>query len=75
MKRRLSVFVILLILVSLLCLPVQAAQDSYVVDDAGFLSENEAARLESSAASVSEKFGCGVYILTVPDLMDMGYDY
>ena len=73
MKRRLSVFVILLILVSLVCLPVQAAGGSYVVDDAGFLSDTELVRLESSAANVSEKFGCGVYILTVPDLNDMGY--
>lgn len=73
MKCRLSVFVILLILVSLVCLPVQAAGGSYVVDDAGFLSDTELVRLESSAANVSEKFGCGVYILTVPDLNDMGY--
>ena len=73
MKRKLSVFVVLLILVSLLCIPAQAASGSYVVDEAGFLSESEAARLESSAANVSEKFGCGIYILTVPDLIDMGY--
>ena len=73
MKRKLSVFVILLILVSLLCLPVQAADVGYVVDDAGFLSESELARLESSAADISEKLSCGVYILTVPDLNEMGY--
>jgi len=73
MKRKITVFVILLVVVSLLCLPVQAAEGQYVVDEAGFLSDNEWARLEAAAASTSEKYDCGVYILTVPDLMDMGY--
>lgn len=73
MKRKLSVFIILLVLACLLCLPAYAADGGYVADGAGFLSSSDEAKLESAAASVSEKYGCGVYILTVPDLEDMGY--
>lgn len=73
MKRIISVFVVLLVLISLICLPACAANGEYVVDDAGFLSSSDEASLESAAAAVSEKYGCGVYILTVPDLEDMGY--
>ncbi len=73
MKRKVSVFIVLLAFVCLLCLPVSAAGGNYVVDDAGFLSGSELDRLEEAAAEVSEKYSCGVYILTVPDLDDMGY--
>ena len=73
MKRKLSVLILLLVIAGLMCLPVQAADSGYVVDEAGFLTESEWARLEATAASVSEKYDCGVYILTVPDLGSLGY--
>lgn len=46
------------------------AQLSYVTDAAGLLSENENMLLEKMAESVSQKYGVGVYIVTVEDYRD-----
>lgn len=46
------------------------AQLSYVTDAAGLLSENEDMLLEKMAESVSQKYGVGVYIVTVEDYRD-----
>ena len=74
MKRKISIVMLVIVLVSLLAVPGYAAQDAeYVVDDAGFLSETEWVRLEAAAAQVSESYDCGVYIYTVPDLEALGY--
>lgn len=46
------------------------AQLSYVTDAAGLLSENENMLLEKMAESISQKYGIGVYIVTVEDYRD-----
>ena len=47
-----------------------AAQRTYVLDFAGLLSEQERAQLESMAASASESYASGVYVVTVNDYRD-----
>ena len=39
----------------------------YVSDAAGILTQDQWQRLESAAESVSQQYGCGVYIITVDD--------
>lgn len=46
------------------------AQLYYVTDEAGLLSENENMMLEKMAETVSQKYGIGVYIVTVEDYRD-----
>ena len=50
------------------------AQLSYVTDAAGLLSKNENMLLEKMAESVSQKYGVGVYIVTVEDYRDFHSD-
>lgn len=44
-----------------------ADSGAYVADAAGLLSAGESAHLDQVCAELTEKFGCGVYIVTVPD--------
>ena len=58
-----------------LCVSAAAAEQTgaqlpYVTDAAGLLSENENMLLEKMAESVSQKYGVGVYIVTVEDYRD-----
>ena len=73
MKSKKSFLIIFLLVIMLLSLPVQAASENYVLDGAGYLSESQLEGLEKMATAVSEKYNCGVYILTVPDMEEMGY--
>ena len=64
-------------LMALLALCVSAAaaeqtgaQLNYVTDAAGLLSENENMQLEKMAETVSQKYGVGVYIVTLEDFRD-----
>ena len=71
MKRKFAVSLLLVLLLSLL-LPVSALASSsgnlsYVTDSAGILSESQRQELESMAAGISEKYQCGVYIVTTQD--------
>lgn len=81
MKKRL--FSLILVLVMLLSVGIFAAaaepapeqtgaQMEYVIDTADLLSFAEWSELEQRAASVSERYGCGVYIVTVDDYTDYG---
>lgn len=45
---------------------------NYVADAAGLLGAGEIAQLEQKCAEVSDRYGCGVYIVTVPDFRDYG---
>lgn len=46
--------------------PITAeAPQSYIVDNAELLTEEEKAELEEQAAALAEEYGCGVYVLTV----------
>lgn len=43
---------------------------SHVYDEAALLSADERAALDEMATSVSEKYSCGVYVVTVDDMAD-----
>ena len=78
MKRRFAVSLLLVLLLSLLlptsALAVSASGNlSYVTDSAGILTEeSQRQELESMAAGISEKYQCGVYIVTTQDYTDFG---
>ena len=71
MKRKLA-FSLLLALLLCLALPSFASASfsgnlSYVTDSAGILTETQRQELENMAAGISEKYQCGVYIVTTQD--------
>lgn len=62
-KKRLFCLLAVLSLCAALCLPA-IAENRYVYDEAGILTESERAVLESQAAEISGEYGCAVYIVT-----------
>lgn len=73
MKRKLSLLLILVLLVSLTLLPVQAHELlSHVTDAAGLLNDYERTALEDLCAAVSDQHNTAVYIVTVDDFRDYG---
>lgn len=72
MKRKISLFLLLALLLTLLVVPAQATELGYVTDAAGLLTDEEWQELESLCGSVSDRFDCGVYIVTVDDFTDYG---
>ena len=75
MKKRTRCLLLVLLFCLVLCVNAAAAEQtgaqlSYVTDAAGLLSENENMLLEKMAESVSQKYGVGVYIVTVEDYRD-----
>ena len=75
MKKRTCCLLLVFVFCLVLCVSVAAAEQtgaqlSYVTDAAGLLSENENMLLEKMAESVSQKYGVGVYIVTVEDYRD-----
>lgn len=74
MKRKLTcLFLALVLLLGLTTLAFAAdgAQLPYITDSAGLLTQSEADELESMAQSVSQQYGCGVYVVTVDDYTDI----
>ncbi len=76
MKRKLAIS-LLLVLVLSLALPLSASALSggnlgYVTDSAGILTAEQQAELESIAAGISERYQCGVYIVTTQDYTEFG---
>lgn len=74
MKRKLTcLFLALVLLLGLTTLAFAAdgAQLPYVTDSAGLLTQSETDELESMAQSVSQQYGCGVYVVTVDDYTDI----
>ena len=76
MKKR--GFCLLLALMATLALGMSSAaaeqtgaQLDYVTDAAGLLSESENSRLEKMAETVSQKYGVGVYAVTLEDYQDI----
>jgi len=72
MKRKLSIFILLALLLTVLVLPAQATELGYVTDAAGLLTDAEWTKLEAMCGSISEQYNCGVYIITVEDFADYG---
>lgn len=75
MKKRICRLLLAFLLVLVFCVSMAAAEQtgaqlSCVTDTAGLLSESEIMLLEKMAESVSQKYGVGVYIVTVEDYRD-----
>lgn len=64
----------LILLLTMLAVPVQASEYRYVFDEAFLLSTAEAEELNQTAADISARYGCGVYIVTLPDYAAYGGD-
>lgn len=72
MKKRVLSLLLAVMMVFTLCVSPAAAEQTgaqlnYVTDAAGLLSESENAQLEKMAQTVSQKYGVGVYMVTVED--------
>lgn len=72
MKRFFSVF-LAAVLLMVLAVPASAAE-SYIWDEAGLLTEEGRAELNETAREISERTGCGVYFLSIPDYTVYGKD-
>ena len=70
MKRRISMFLLLALLVTVLVVPAQATELGYVTDAAELLSYEEWQELENLCSNVSDQFDCGVYVITVDDFTE-----
>lgn len=67
--KKLTSSILALMLALMLCVPAFAeAQLSYVTDGAGLLTAEEKEALEGDAQQLAEKYGFGVYIITVNDI-------
>lgn len=74
MKRKLTCLFLTLVLLlglTVLAFAADGAQLPYITDSAGLLTQSEADELESMAQSVSQQYGCGVYVVTVDDYTDI----
>lgn len=76
MKRILSVFVILLFLAApMACFADNDSVDTeYIFDFSALLTEEQLAELEAEAERVSQQCGCGIYVLTIDDYLEHGYE-
>ena len=73
MKRKLTIFVLLVLLLALLVLPVCAEEGLYyVTDEAGLLTQEEDLELEALCQDISGEYNVGVYLVTVDDYTDWG---
>ena len=74
MKKR---FVLAMVLCIALCLAFGGAayassggSPGYVTDTVGLLTQEEQRELETTAAQLAERYGCGVYVIIVDDYTD-----
>ena len=77
MKKRIFTWLLALLAALTLVVPAwaeQTADDLFVYDKAGLLSEDEWLELELKADEISWRYNCAVYIVTVEDYEDYGSD-
>lgn len=77
MKRKITVSLLLICLLSVLCIASHArtqAQLSYVTDAAGLLTAEQCGALETLCENISRNHQCGVYVVTVEDHLEFGSD-
>ena len=72
MRRKISLFLLLALLLALLVIPAQATELNYVTDAAGLLTDQQWDTLETLCGSISDRYQCGVYIVTVEDFTEYG---
>lgn len=73
-NRKWHLLPLLIMLLMLLTLPVQASEYRFVFDEAYLLSSNEAEELDRTAAEISTRYNCGVYIVSLYDYTEYGSD-
>ena len=74
MRKFLTLFLALLLLIALAA-PVAAANSPYVIDDADLLTPEEEIELNGIARQITESYGIGIYIMSVPNYLDYGNEY
>ncbi len=75
MKRRWITLLAALLLICGLTLGMTvSAADNFVLDDAGLLSGGEISELNAAAQRIADQYGCGVYVVTVNNFRDYGFD-
>ena len=69
MKRKICSFLLAFLLLLALTPAALAdgAQLSYITDDAGILTASETASLEKAAQHIAQRYGVGIYLVTVND--------
>ncbi len=69
MKRKICFFLLAFLLLLALTPAALAdgAQLSYITDDAGVLTASETASLEKAAQHIAQRYGVGIYLVTVED--------
>lgn len=69
MKRKICSFLLAFLLLLTLTPAALAdgAQPSYITDDAGILTASETASLEKAAQHIAQRYGVGIYLVTVND--------
>ena len=71
MKKILLTLLAVAMLAVLLVSPALAAQLDNVTDAAVLLTDEQLATLEEMAENVSDRYGCGVYVVTVDDYREL----
>lgn len=70
MKRNLCILLLSALLALSLAAPALAGT-AYVTDNAGLLTASEISALDAAAEDVAQRYGVGIYILTVQDYTDI----
>ena len=75
MKKRVIAFLAVLTMIMSMTVTAFASADYYenVFDTAGILTAEEVTQFEAKAAEITNNYGIGVYICTIPNLSDYGY--
>lgn len=74
MRRKIVIFMLALLLVLSVGVQVSASEYGFVRDEADILTADEERLLETMAEAISDRFGCGGYIVTLWDYWEYGYD-
>ena len=71
-KKWLTLLAAVLLVCALTLGMTVSAADSFVLDDAGLLSDGEINELNAAAQRIADQYGCGVYVVTVDNYRDYG---
>lgn len=70
--RKWSIQAVLFLLLTLLALPVQASEYTFVDDGADLLTTEQELQFERTAQEISRQYGCGIHIVTLWDYSAYG---
>ena len=72
--RKWIIIAAMLLLITALILPAQASEYAFVDDSADLLTMEQEWQLEEAAQEISQRYGCGVHIVTLCDYSAYGSD-